>query len=87
MTTIVDTRNPTDQSSPETLVLAISTLTLKDKEKLIDIIEQQIFEEEEENYEEDAETAAEIEKVRAEYKASDYVIIDEYIASRALQVP
>lgn len=87
MTTTVDTQNLTEQSSLESLVLAISTLTLKDKEKLIDIIEQQIFEEEEENYEEDAETAAEIEKVKAEYEAGDYVTIDEYMASRALQVP
>ena len=87
MTTTGDTRNSTGQSSLESLVLAISALTLKDKEKLIDIIEQQIFEEEEKAYEEDAETAAEIEKVRAEYEAGDYVTIDEYIASRTLQVP
>lgn len=87
MTTTVDTRNPTGQSSLESLVSAISMLTLKDKEKLIGIIEQQIFEKEEENYEEDAETATEIEKVRAEYEAGDYVTIDEYIASRVLQIP
>lgn len=87
MTTTVDTQNLKEQSSLESLVSAISVLTLKDKEKLIDIIEQQIFEEEEENYEEGAETAAEIEKVKAEYEAGDYVTIDEYIDSRALQVP
>ena len=57
MTTTVDTQNPTEQSSLESVILAISKLTLKDKEKLVDVIEQQIFEEEE-NYEEDAETAA-----------------------------
>lgn len=87
MTTTVNTRNPTEQNSLESLVAAIGTLTLKDKEKLIDIIEQQIFEEEEENYEEDAETAAAIEKVRAEYENGDSVTIDDYVASRALQIP
>ena len=87
MTTTVDTRHPTEQSSLKSLVLAISALPIKDKEKLIDIIEQQVFEEEEANYSEDAETAAEIETARAEYEAGDCVTIDEYIASRTLRAP
>lgn len=67
----------------ESLITAIDALKLEDQQKLLEIIEQKIFEAEEDSYEDDAETAAEIEAVEAEYDAGDYVTFDDYLASRS----
>ena len=67
----------------ESLITAIDALKLEDQQKLLEIIEQKIFEAEEDSYEDDAETAAEIEAVEAEYDAGDYVTFDNYLASRS----
>ena len=67
------------QLSLETLASAISSLYLKEKRQLQKLIEQQIFEAEEALYEDDAETQAEIQAVRAEYKDGKFVIINEYL--------
>ncbi len=77
MTTTVDSSN-----SVESLVQAISILPLADKQKLLDILEQQIFEAEEDSYEEDEETRAEINAVKADYEAGDYDIYDVYVENR-----
>ncbi|MBN3943781.1 hypothetical protein [Nostoc sp. NMS9] len=71
------------QLSLETLAEAISSLDLTEKRQLQELIEQQIFEAEEALYEDDAETLAEIQAVRAEYKDGEYVIIDKYLANRS----
>lgn len=68
------------QLSLDTLLQAISSLNLEEKRQLQEIIEQQIFEAEEALYEDDPETQAEIQAVRAEYAAGDYLTIDEYLA-------
>ncbi|MEH1913460.1 hypothetical protein [Nostoc sp.] len=73
------------QLSLETLAEAISSLDLTEKRQLQELIEQQIFEAEEALYEDDAETLAEIEAVRAEYKDGESVTIDEYVANRSEQ--
>ncbi|MEH1888340.1 MAG: hypothetical protein V7K92_02390 [Nostoc sp.] len=73
------------QLSLETLAEAISSLDLTEKRQLQELIEQQIFEAEEALYEDDAETLAEIEAVRAEYKNGESVTIDEYLANRSKQ--
>ncbi|MEH1816322.1 MAG: hypothetical protein V7K26_16550 [Nostoc sp.] len=73
------------QLSLETLAEAISSLDLTEKRQLQELIEQQIFEAEEALYEDDADTLAEIEAVRAEYKDSESVTIDEYVANRSEQ--
>ncbi|MEH1881992.1 hypothetical protein [Nostoc sp.] len=73
------------QLSLETLAEAISSLDLTEKRQLQELIEQQIFEEEEALYEDDAETLAEIEAVRAEYNDGESVTIDEYFANRSEQ--
>ncbi|MBN4002163.1 hypothetical protein [Nostoc sp. LPT] len=73
------------QLSLETLAEAISSLDLTEKRQLQELIEQQIFEAEEALYEDDAETLAEIEAVRAEYKDGESVTIDEYLANRSEQ--
>ncbi|MHC5718506.1 MAG: hypothetical protein ACYTX0_42130 [Nostoc sp.] len=69
------------QLSLETLAEAISSLDLTEKRQLQELIEQQIFEAEEALYEDDAETQAEIQAVRVEYKDGESVTIDEYLAN------
>ncbi|MFN6460278.1 MAG: hypothetical protein RMZ41_000330 [Nostoc sp. DedVER02] len=73
------------QLSLETLAEAISSLDLTEKRQLQELIEQQIFEAEEALYEDDADTLAEIEAVRAEYKDGESLSIDEYLANRSEQ--
>lgn len=73
------------QLSLETLAEAISSLDLTEKRQLQELIEQQIFEAEEALYEDDAETLAEIEAVRAEYNDGESVTINEYLANRSEQ--
>ena len=73
------------QLSLETLAEAISSLDLTEKRQLQELIEQQIFEAEEALYEDDAETLAEIQAVRTEYKDGESVTIDEYLANRSEQ--
>lgn len=63
----------------ESLITAIDALKLEDQQKLLEILEQKIFETEEDSYKEDAE----IEAVEAEYDAGDYVTFDNYLASRS----
>ncbi|BBD59081.1 hypothetical protein NIES2109_18600 [Nostoc sp. HK-01] len=73
------------QLSLEALAEAISSLDLKEKRQLQELIEQQIFEAEEALYEDDEETEKEIEAIRAEYKNGESVTIDEYLANRSDQ--
>jgi hypothetical protein len=73
------------QLSLEALAEAISSLDLQEKRQLQELIEQQIFEAEEALYEDDAETLAEIQAVRAEYKDGESITIDEYLANRSNQ--
>ncbi|AUB40285.1 hypothetical protein COO91_06294 [Nostoc flagelliforme CCNUN1] len=69
------------QLSLETLAKAISSLDLIEKRQLQELIEQQIFEAEEALYEDDAETLAEIEEVRAEYSDGESMTLNEYLAN------
>jgi hypothetical protein len=64
------------QLSLEALAEAISSLDLKEKRQLQELIEQQIFADEEALYEDDAETEAEIEAVRAEYRNGEFITLD-----------
>ena len=73
------------QLSLETLAEAISSLDLTEKHQLQELIEQQIFEAEEALYEDDAETLAEIQAVRAEYKDGESITRDKYLANRSEQ--
>jgi hypothetical protein len=74
------------QISLENLLEAISSLDLTEKLQIQEMIEQQIFEAEEAQYEDDPTTQAEIQAVRAEYAAGEYSTIDEYLASLPNQV-
>ena len=64
------------------LVEAIASLNLEDKHKLQEILEDQIFEAEEE-MENDPEVLAEVEAARKAYQAGDYQTIQDYIANRS----
>ena len=69
----------------ESLIEAILDLDLKQKRQLLNALEQQIFEAEEESYEDDPDTIAEIEAVQAEYENGDYVTFDDYLKKRSDQ--
>jgi hypothetical protein len=71
------------QLSLEALTEVISSLDLEEKRQLQEIIEQQIFEAEEALYEDDVETQAEIQAIRAEYAVGESMTMDEYLASRS----
>ncbi|TFI53748.1 hypothetical protein BLD44_012000 [Mastigocladus laminosus UU774] len=71
------------QLSLEDFAQAISSLNLEEKRQLQEIIEQQIFEAEEAAYEDDAQTQAEMQAVRTEYAAGEFMTMDEYLANRS----
>jgi hypothetical protein len=74
------------QISVESLIEAIDSLNLSEQRQILEILEQKIFEAEEELYEDDAETIAEIQAVRAEYEAGEYQTLDDYLANRSQQL-
>jgi predicted CopG family antitoxin len=65
MTTTINLKIPF-----ESLSEVINSLDLAQKQQLLEILEQQIFEEEEASYQDDDETLAELQKVRAEYQST-----------------
>jgi predicted CopG family antitoxin len=65
MTTTINLKIPF-----ESLSEVINSLDLAQKQQLLEILEQQIFEEEETSYQDDDETLAELQKVRAEYQST-----------------
>jgi hypothetical protein len=71
------------QLSLEELAEAIYSLDLEEKRQIQEMIEQRIFEEEEELYQDDSETETEIQTVRSEYAAGEYLTMDEYLANRS----
>lgn len=64
------------------LAEAIAALSLEDKRRLLELLEQQIAETEEDLWEQDPAVQAEIQEARAAYQAGDYVTLDEYTAQR-----
>jgi hypothetical protein len=62
------------------LIEAISSLNLEEKCQILKVIEQQIFELEEEHYQDDSETIAELELVRNEYQQGDYITLDDFLS-------
>jgi hypothetical protein len=71
------------QISFEALVEAIATLDLENKQQLLEILEDQIFDAEEDEMENSPEVLAEVEESRKAYQAGDYQTIEEYIANRS----
>jgi hypothetical protein len=70
------------QLSLETLIEAITSLDLKEKCRLREVIEQQIFEAQEELYQDDQQTITELQSVRAEYETGDYCRCAEVISNK-----
>ena len=66
----------------ESLVDSVAGLSLRDKLRLWELLEEQIAQAEEEAWEQDPTVQAEIREARAAYEAGDHVTIDEYIARR-----
>jgi hypothetical protein len=71
------------QLSVESLAAAIRSLDLNEKRQLAELLDQQIFEAEEENYEDDTATLAELQAVQAEYDAGNYQTFETYLADRS----
>jgi hypothetical protein len=67
----------------ESLIAAITSLSIEEKHQLLEILEDQIFEAEEDLTETDSQILAEIEQARQDYQNGDYVTIQEYIANRS----
>jgi len=66
----------------EALADSVTGLSLKDKRRLWELLDEQMAQAEEELWERDPAFQAEIQEARAAYQAGDYVTIDEYIAQR-----
>jgi lantibiotic modifying enzyme len=61
----------------DALIEAVSKLNLADKQRLLDILEQQVAEAEEATWEQDAAVRAEMQASRDEIAAGDYVTLDD----------
>ncbi|NES22688.1 MAG: hypothetical protein F6K41_28155 [Symploca sp. SIO3E6] len=63
----------------QSLLQAISSLGITEKHKLWELLEAELFPDDEDS----PEDIAEIQAARADYKAGDYMTFDEYRARRA----
>ncbi len=61
---------------------SLNALSLEEKHQLWQILEQAIFQAEEENWIEDDDTIAEIQQVREEYIRGEYVTFDQYLVKK-----
>jgi len=76
---MIEVKNETPLSLEEALAEVINSLDLTQKQQLLEILEQQIFEAEEDSYQDDEETLAELKQVRNEYQSGDYVTLEQYL--------
>jgi hypothetical protein len=63
----------------DALIEAISTLSLTDKQRLLDALEEQVAQAEEAAWERDPAVRAEMQASRDEIMAGDYVTLDDYL--------
>ena len=63
----------------ESLMEAVKDLSLDEKYRLWELLEEQIAQIEEEELERNPAIQAEIEAARRDYQAGDYITIDEYV--------
>jgi len=66
----------------EALADAVAELSLKNRRRLWELLDEQMAQVEEEVWERDPTVQAEIQEARAAYQAGDYMTIDEYMAQR-----
>ena len=62
------------------LIEAINSLDFEEKCQIREVIEQQIFEQEEENYKDNSDTREELDLIRKEYQEGEYVTLNEFLA-------
>ena len=65
----------------EALADSVKELSLEDKRRLWELLDEQIAQDEERAWEHDPTVRAEIREARAAFKAGDYMSIDEYVQS------
>ncbi|MBD2000781.1 hypothetical protein H6G00_29940 [Leptolyngbya sp. FACHB-541] len=65
----------------ESLLQAISSLEIAEKHQLWELLEAELFPDDEDS----SEDIAEIQAARADYKSGDYTTFDQYVAQRANQ--
>jgi hypothetical protein len=63
----------------------VTIVSAVDKRRLYELLDQEIAQVEEETWEQDPTTQAEIQEARAAYRSGDYATIDDYIAQRHKQ--
>lgn len=63
----------------EALVKAIKSLDLEPQQQLLEVLEEQIFEAEEE-WENSPEIIAEVEEAKKAYQSGDYLTLEDFIA-------
>jgi hypothetical protein len=61
------------------LIEAINSLDFEEKCQLREVIEQQIFEKEEENYQDNPDMKEELKLIRKEYQEGEYVTLDQFL--------
>ena len=66
----------------EALVKAIKSLDLEQQQQLLEILEEQIFEAEEE-WENSSEVISEVEEAKKAYKSGDYLSLEDFIANQS----
>jgi hypothetical protein len=69
----------------ESLIAAISSLRLEEKQKLLELLEEQLLEDEEDLIEQNTQIISEVAEARNAYQNGDYQTIQEYIANRNSQ--
>lgn len=69
----------------ESLITAISSLNLEEKQKLLELLEEQLLEDEEDLIEKNPQIISEVAEARKAYHNGDYQTIQEYIANRNSQ--
>jgi hypothetical protein len=69
------------QITLDSLVSAIQHLSLEEKREFLEILEQQVFEAEEDKYKDDSATISELEAVRSEYANGEFANFDSFLGS------
>lgn len=68
----------------DALVTAISGVSLEDKQRMLDLLEEQVGRAEEDAWDHDPVASAEMRQPRDEYAAGDYATLDEYNAGKRI---
>jgi hypothetical protein len=67
----------------DALAAAVESLSLTDKQRLLDLLEEQVGRAEEDAWEADPAVSAEMRRSRDEYTTGDYVSLEDYVAGQS----